>query len=251
MRKMLLGAAVVALMTAPGAANAAATGYVDAYGGNDEFSVSGIGDADSSLWGADGVVAFSNVQLGAHYADFDEGSDAVWAGDGHIFARQDNTQFGVGVSYGSFEDSTEWTGALEGLYFMDRVTLGANIVFSHAELESGGVDLGDTDYAGIDGEARFFATDNFRLGVVAGWGDFKAAGSNDMTTLGANGEFQLSGMPLSIFAGYSHTDADAFESDAWMLGGRFNFGGQTLLERDRSGANLRTLSGGFGRLFGF
>jgi hypothetical protein len=242
---MLLGAAVVALMAAPGAANADG-GYIDVYGGNDEITLGGP-SVDSDLWGADGVLGFSSGQVGAHYANFDESGEDVWSVDGHLFTRNDSWQLGAGASYNDIGGDAEWAVAGEGLLFLDRTTIGGNVTYSSADLDAASDDV---TFWGVDGELRFFATDNFRLGLNAGWGNFDAGGGDDdFTTLGANAEWQLGSMPLSIFAAYNHSDADPFEADAWGIGARWNFGGQTLIERDRHGPNLRALNGGFARLF--
>lgn len=245
MKKMLLGAAAaVAMIALPTAAHADG-GYIDVVGGNDDITLTGLGSADSNFWGVDGVFSGSNVQLGAHYSTFDESSNDVWSVDGHLFTRNDKWQLGAGVGYSDADSTSEWAVAGEGLLFLDRTTLGADIVYSNA-------DDTDTTAWSIDGEARFFLTDNFRVGVNAGWGSIDAGsgGDADVTSLGANAEWQFDNTPFSVFVGYNHTDADVIESDAWGLGARWNFGSSSLIDRDRHGANLRSTTGIFSRLLG-
>jgi len=251
MRNLLLNAAALALLATPGVANAGG-GYIDAYGGNDEITLAGP-TADSSMWGADGVFGFSNGQVGAHYASFDEGNtDDMWEVDGHLFMRNESWQLGAGVAYDDFNggDFTEWAVAAEGLWFLDRATLGASATYSTSD-EFGA----EADFWGLDAEARYFATDNFSVGVTAGWGNFDIGiADDDMTTYGANAEWKFGDAPVSLFAGYSHSEVniflDPFETQAWALGARWNFGGQSLIERDRNGPNLRAPAGGVSRLFG-
>jgi hypothetical protein len=249
MNKVLLSAAAAAAMLALPTAAHADGGYVDVYGGNDELTLGGP-SIDSDMWGADGVIGLSNAQLGAHYGNFDESGEDVWTVDGHLFTRNDSWQLGAGVGYPDLGGDSEWSVAGEGLMFLDRVTLGANVSYSSADLD---IVTDDVTSWGVDGEARFFLTDNFRVGVNAGWGNLDAGGGSDddFTTLGADAEWQFTSAPISIFAGYNHSDAGDFEADAWGVGARWNFGGQSLIERDRHGPNLRTSRGGFSRLFGY
>lgn len=245
MKKMLLGAAAaVAMIALPTAAHADG-GYIDVVGGNDDLTLTGLGSADSDFWGVDGVFSGSNVQLGGHYSTFDETDNNVWTVDGHLFTRNDKWQLGAGIGYTDADSTSEWAVAGEGLLFLDRTTLGATLTYSNA-------DDTDTTFWGVDGEARFFLTDNFRVGVNAGWGSIDGGGdSADVTTLGVGAEWQFDNTPFSVFAGYNHTDADIITSDAWGVGARWNFGSSSLIDRDRHGANLRTPVGGFSRLFGF
>ena len=110
----------------------------------------------------------------------------------------------------------------------------------------------DVDVTAIDGELRFFPSDNTRISGNVGYGNFDAgAGVDDnFWSLGVGGEFQFDAYPVSLFAGYQRTSFDEadLESDAINVGVRWNFGG-TLFDRDRSGANLGGTRGVVSRLF--
>jgi hypothetical protein len=260
MRILLLSAAAALLAcAAPGVASAQ-SGYVGASYANSDIDVGGPSQ-DVDTIGAHGVVAFDagalGVQLGANYGNLDaDGADVdAYGVDGHLYSRGSQWQFGGGVAYekldGDGAEIDEWTVAGEALYFMDRSTVGAALSYGESDAGGGG---GDLETIALDGEFRYFATDNLRLEVNAGFGNAEAdvGGDTDFWAAGVGAEYQFASVPVSIFGGYDHVNADDsdFEGDSISVGARWNFGGTTLMERDRSGANLKTPQGLFGRLFG-
>lgn len=258
MRSLIIGAAALLAVAAPGVA-AAQTGYADVSYSNINLDFGGP-DQDADGFGIGGVVAFDahalGVQLGARYSNLeaDGGGDAdAFGADAHLFKRSDRWQLGAGAGLNNVDsggsDGTEWTVALEGLYFMDRTTLGAALSYSDA-------DDADVQTVALDGEIRYFINDNFRIDGGVGFGQLEGNGGGDvdLTSIGVGAEYQLAAAPVSVFGGYSHSTFDGggggdADTDAITVGARWNFGG-TLFERDRSGANLRSLRGGFARLFG-
>jgi hypothetical protein len=66
-----------------------------------------------------------------------------------------------------------------------------------------------------------------------------------------NGEFQFTGAPFSIAAGYRHFEVndEDISVDAFTVGGRWNWGG-TLMERDKAGFRHSPGGGLINRLFG-
>ncbi|MEJ0060923.1 MAG: hypothetical protein WDM79_15685 [Terricaulis sp.] len=259
MRNLLLSAAAALMAVAlPGVA-AAQSGYVGAYYTNAEIDTGADNDVDA--YGLDGVVAFDagalGVQLGANYGTLDGDGDEVdaYGVDGHLFTRNAQWQLGGGVAVekldGDGSEIDEWTVAAEGLYFLDRATVGAALSYGESDLGGGG---GDLETVALDGEFRYFVSDNFRIDANAGFGNAEAdvGGDADFWGAGVGAEYQLSSVPVSLVANYDHVNVDdsGFEADAFTVGARWNFGGTTLLERDRSGANLSKPRGLFGRLFG-
>jgi|CXWL01.1.fsa_nt_gi hypothetical protein len=260
MRSLIIGAAALLAVAAPGVA-AAQTGYVGASYNQSEVDLGGP-SSDFDGFAIDGVVAFDanalGVQLGARYANFeaDGGGDLDGYGlDGHVFSRNGQWQLGVGAGYTNLDsgtgDTDEWALALEGLYFMDRTTLGAAL--SYGQSDGLGSDL---DTLALDVEARYFIADNFRIDGTVGFGQVDAGGGNDgdLTSLGVGAEYQLASHPISFFGSYTNSNLDVgagdLDTDSFAIGARWNFGGQTLMDRDRSGANNRSVRGGLSRLFG-
>jgi len=260
MRSFLISAAALLAVATPGVA-AAQSGYVGAAYNNSEVDLGGP-SSDLDGFGIDGVVAFDanalGVQLGARYANLeaDGGGDVDGYGiDGHVYTRNDKWQLGAGASYGNLDaggpDADEWAVAAEGLYFLNRTTLGAAL--SYGQSDGLGSDL---DTTALDLEARHFVTDNFRVDGTVGFGQVDAGGGSDgdLTTFGIGAEYQLAAAPVSFFGAYTKSNLDVgggdLDTDSFSVGARWNFGGQTLIERDRSGANLRSVRGGLSRLFG-
>lgn len=260
MRNMMLSAALaLTALAVPGVA-AAQSGYVDVWYGNTEVDAFGT-DGDVDAIGVDAVGSFDlggslGSQFGGHYARLDGDGDEVdaFAVDGHLFTRNDNWQVGGGVGFSQLEaggdDVDEWAVAAEGLYFLPQTTLGATLTYGESD-----VGVGDNlELVALDGEARFFVTDNFRVNVGAGWGTAEGGGGGDadLWNAGVGAEYQLTSMPLSIYGGYTHAEFDDFDfsSDALQVGVRWNFGTGSLIERDRSGANLSKPTGAFARIFG-
>ena len=80
-----------------------------------------------------------------------------------------------------------------------------------------------------------------------GWAD---AEDENLWTASLGGEYQFASTPVSLYAGYAHTKFDEADiaADQFTVGVRYNFGGQTLKGRDRSGASFGGASTVFGGL---
>ena len=128
----------------------------------------------------------------------------------------------------------------EGAKYLDNVTLAGTVAYANID------DL-DVDAWGLGGEARYFVSDNFRLNAGLGWAD---AEDENLWTASLGGEYQFASTPVSLYAGYAHTKFDEadIEVDRFTVGVRYNFGGQTLKGRDRSGASFGGASTVFGGL---
>lgn len=237
MRNWIIGAAALLAVTAPSVA-AAQTGYVGVVYGN--VDTDGAGDAD--VYGAEGAVAFAgsgsiSFEVDGSFLDSD-GNDSSTALTGHVFARNDSHLFGGFVGISDSSDTTTWTAGLEASKYLESWTLAGALVYANND------DLNADGY-GVNVEARVFATDNLRLQANAGWAsiDF-GGGDDDALTLGVGGEYQFAALPISIVAGYNHTELDTanVESEALTVGIRYNWGG-TLRDRDRNGASQAGIAG--------
>ena len=264
----LAGAAILAVAF-PNVASAA-SGYVGAGYDNGSLKLGGLGSADFDGWSADGAVAFDagnmgitglGVQIGASYDDhsFDlAGGVKSTEVDAHLYRRGATWQWGGGVAYtsspvkliGSTTIDT-WAVAGEAKYFMPKVTLGGSVSYSDASPNSSSSDV--TSWRGA-ADGTFFVTDNISLKGGLGYDSLDLSGtSGHAWDLSVGAEYQLSSVPISIYGGYTGDRADIggkLDVDYFSIGARWNFGGGTLLSRNRSGANLDHLSGPYERIFG-
>lgn len=236
MRNMTVfaGAAVAALMTA-GAAHAQ-SGHVGlSYQSND----TGGGSDVESLALSGAVLLGSNVQINGRYADVEDGLVDVWSLDAFLFSRGDSSAFGGFVGYNTVDVGAsleEWSFGGFGEIYTGNTNWTAQLGYSDTE--------GDVRVIHLDGQARHFLTSNFSLQGNLGYGDveFDGSGSVDYWSGGIGGEFQFTGVPISIHAGWQHYDLDGGEFDTLGIGARWNFGGATLLDRSRSGASYQRVT---------
>jgi hypothetical protein len=257
MRNWIIGAAAMLAAAVPGVA-AAGTGYVDLGYTNSNLEVFGT-DVDVDTWAVGGAVAIDaphaiGVQLDGRFGsaepDFSSNEIDFWNIGGHAYKRSTNWLFGLYLGVGNIDagggtDVDEWTVALEGQYYMAQTTIDGAISRSEiddADLETTALDLG----------VRHFLNDNFSLSGNVGFANLESSGGDvDANQFGVGGEYQFSGMPVSVFAGYTHSEIDDInlEVDSLSIGVRYNWGG-TLFDRNRSGAGLSRRGGAFSRLFG-
>ncbi|MEQ1618009.1 MAG: hypothetical protein ABL883_06655 [Terricaulis sp.] len=228
-----LGAAAFALMAAT-AANA--QNYVGAVYGNAD--IDGLGDAN--FYGVEGAFGGPNYEFDLSFADSDE-SDSAISGAAHLLSRSDSHLLGAFVGASNGSDSTTWTIGGEGNIYMDNVTFAGAIGYASND------DI-DTDGFGLNGEARLFPSDNFRLQAIAGFARVDTAGlEDDVISFGLGGEYQFGDAPFSVALNWDRSelsDAD-ITAETLTVGLRYNFGG-TLRDRDRTGASQAGLVG-----FGF
>lgn len=243
MRKFLLAAAMAAaaaVAVAPSVASA--NGYVGV-----NWNTVDDGVTEDEAIGAEAAFAFEGSSAIGFEVDFayaDTDPDSTLGAAGHIYTRNDSYLFGglIGVSDNDGSGTT-WFGGLEANKYFDRWTLAGAVLYGSND---------DADFDGWGGTvaARVFPTDNFRIGAQASWAQVDVAGvDQDTTILGAGAEYQFAAFPLSINGGYNNIDVDGVgDADAWTLGVRWNFGGQSLYDRDRRGASQADLTG-FGAAF--
>jgi hypothetical protein len=231
MRKLLSGAAILAAVLAPSVANA--NGYV----GLDYGSVNVDGEGTEDGFGASGAfVVTPNIALDAAVAE----EDSSWAATAHLFTNNSSYLFGGFLGVDDNGDSTSLKAGLEGQYYAANTTI------------AGAIGYGTNDDSTVDiwianGEVRLFSTENFRIEGGFGWVSVNPdnGGAADALSLGLGGEYLFTAAPMSIGLALSNTqsDEDDLKVNAVTATVRYNFGGGSLLDRDRSGGGLAGLSG--------
>lgn len=236
MRSLIFGAAALLAVAVPGMA-AAQTGYV----GVTYANVDPDNGDNTDAYGVEGAVAFSgssqiSFEVDASYSDGSD-VDSTWGVAGHVFTRNDQYLFGGFVAVSDNDAAgTTWEAGLEANKYFEQWTLAGAIAYANN-------DDNNADGWGVNVQGRYFPTDNVRLQANVGWLD---ADGDDATVVGVGGEYQFTAVPISIGAGYNHLDTDGPDANTWTLAVRYNFGGGTLRDRDRSGASQADLIG-----FGF
>jgi opacity protein-like surface antigen len=104
----------------------------------------------------------------------------------------------------------------------------------------------------IAGQLRYFVQSNFMIALKAGYADlsfdnaFGNGADHSAWKIGAKTEYRFNASPFSVFAEVDYRDGrfkvagvDMKEQETRaMLGAKWNFGSQTLFQRDRNGASL-------------
>lgn len=232
--QLFAAAAVAAVLAAPALAHAQ-DGYVDAaYRGLDAGAGASV-DGFSIGAGYKADLGAAKLQLNGNYANLDAGGsdDGVDLG-AHLYAQNEKWSAGGFVTYTDVSLADAWGVGAEGSLYFNQVTLGATI--SYNEIGSGG---GGGHFTGFGLSAKAFATDN--LSFAATWDKIDASGG-DGDAIGAEVEWKTTG-PVSLFASYGNFDIAGTDYDKYSAGIRFNFGGKSLKEQERSGAKAqRSLS---------
>jgi len=241
MKALIIGALSAAALLAVAPAASAGTGYVGAAYTRTNTDIGPFSD-DSDGYAIDGAYAFQatpglGVEIDAGYADSDGSDNEAYGATAHVHARTDSYLFGGFVGLADVADDTVWSVGLEGQKYYNNVTLAGAVGYANA-------DDADADIYGVDGQVRYFLSDNFRIQGELGYAKVEAGpADDDLWSIGAGAEYQFASLPVSVYGGYTHAefnDTDA-SSDAFTVGIRYNFGG-TLKDRDRKGASLAGLS---------
>jgi len=241
MKSVLISAlsAVALLAVAPAAQ--AGSGYVGAAYTRAEVDT-GFGDDDADGYGIEGAWAFQatptlGVQVDAAFTDSDGDDNESYGVTGHVHARNDKYLIGGFLGLADVADETVWSAGIEGEKYYNNVTIAGAFGYANA-------DDSDADIWGLDGQVRYFLSDNFRIQGALGYAKVEAGPADDnVWSAGVGGEYQFAALPISVFGGYAHSEFDDADvsSDAFTIGVRYNFGG-SLKDRDRKGASLAGLS---------
>ncbi|WP_426011821.1 hypothetical protein [Caulobacter sp. DWR2-3-1b2] len=202
----------------------------------------GFGDANGTSVKVDGNVAIPTgawtVTLNGAVTvnDNDISDETVASTAAHL-----TTKVGDTVRVGGFaalsrpSNDTLWAVGAEASKYFTNVTLNGLVAYGQSN------DL-DADLYAVRGEARYFASDDFRLDVGAGYSKLDAdAGFNaDIWDVNAGGEYKFANTGWSTFGKYTHTESEDLadlKADAVKVGFRYTFGG-SLKARDAAGADL-------------
>lgn len=248
MKKHLLAATAVAAfaVAAPALAEAPApTAWVGASYTNNQIDY-GFGDYKAEAYGLNGAIAFHPVEaLGVQIdgsaadTDFDGGYEMhTWSLGGHAFVRNDSYAVGAFLQGVQYESNKTYNFGVEGAKYLDNVTVAGALGYGKFQ------DV-DVHYWALNGEARYFVSDNIRVQGGAAWDRFSFFGTDaDAWSLGFGGEYQFDQAPVSVYANYAYTKQDDLDvsNNAFTIGVRYNFGGGSLKARDRKGASFTGVS---------
>lgn len=250
---LLVTTALGAVFVAAPALAQDVTGYADVSYGDMNFDTP-AGDEDAEAWSIGGAVAIPlqswGMQFDVRYTDADEFvDDGVIQGTAHLHGRNETGLIGAFAGFADAEDKT-WVIGAEGQYYLDQATLSGSVGY-------GQLDDADVDLWGARGGLAFFVQEDFRLDAEIGWTQAEDTGTDfDVWNFGVGAEYQFATVPLSLFAGYEHSEFDEdflgdLSSDTIRVGIRWNYGGGTLMDRDRTGASLKPMGGIVGAGFPF
>ena len=237
----LASAAAAALFAAPAFAQDA-IGSVGLTYSNPSIEIAGE-DFDADVWTVDGTVAIpaNNWTVtfnGAidHTKAFGE-DDTTGAAAAHLttMVAGDVRVGGFVAGNGIGSGDTVYTIGAEAQKYLAGSTLTGLVAYTSA-------DELDADIWTVGGDAAFYVMPNLRLNAGVSYNNVDAnLGDIDAWTYGVGGEYEFTGTPFSVAAGYTRADIDSLDVDTWSLGVRYSFGGG-LQARDRAGAGLNVSS---------
>ena len=174
---------------------------------------------------------------------------------GHVFHRNSAGLFGVLVqgtaNDSNFISSRDYFVGAEGQYFLGNMTLYGQAAYQNTTYSGFGYSV-KADGWNIAGQLRYFVQPNLMIALKAGYADLKfddmfgVSASNSAWKIGARTEYRFTASPISVFAEVDYRDGrfkvagiEMKEKETRaMIGAKWNFGSQTLFQRDRNGASL-------------
>ncbi len=237
MKTILLSTAAAAmLIAAPAMAqNVGSVGLTYANSSID----SKLADNDVDAWKVDGTVAMPafgdwTVTLNGDltYNDSDFGHDTNLSGAVHMSKLvMPDLRAGAFVSATDLGSDTALAIGGEVQKYLANATLTGVVAYTSG-------DHLDLDVWTVGADAAFYAMPNLRLNAGVTYNDVKLLGSSqDAWTYGVGAEYEFTGTPYSVTAGYTRADIKSVDVDTWTIGLRYSFGGG-LQARDRAGAGL-------------
>jgi len=239
MKTSLFVAASAVIALGASAAQAQVVGHAGVSAATTDVVVPG-NNPDYQTYQAEGAAKFDLGQAGALL----DGSVSVFDGDvddveysatAHVNGKFGNALLGGFGGVSAADDLTIWGLGVEGQAAVtDQVTL-------YGQAGWGDIKNAGGDLWALRGEARYFATENFKLQGQAGYLKYDTNfGDVDGWTVGAEAEYQFAGTPWSVLAGYDYADVNdaPIKSHTFKLGARYTFGAQSLKARDAAGADL-------------
>jgi len=217
--------------------------YIDIDSWAIELAASGVYQFTPEV-GVQGDLVYSSLSTDeTYFSDVTSFDGAL-----HLFFR-DSSSFLIGgfvqvgttdadYDYYSYGTTRSYVG-VEGQLYLDLLTLYGQVGWQNYD-EDGAE--GDGLFANV--EARYFITDDFRVDVHAGMAtisyDF---GDTKLYNVGIGAEYKFTDLPLSVFGKLDYYSADqpflSTDSVRAMVGLKFNFGDDTLFDRDRNGPTLK------------
>jgi hypothetical protein len=251
MRTLLLGAATVALMAAPGVGNAATNAVVGIDYNNIDF---GSGGPNVDLYGIDGAFNhdFSNgwqLQMDGFTGRASEGNCCVSSNYAavHLGTRTNNYSVAGFVGLQDLAPFSGVNGGIEGQLFFSQAMLEGSVAYA----DYGDIDLSDTN-AQVDGS--FFFTPNFSVNGSVAYNDISESGSSGhWWVYGVSGEYRFANSPASVSLGYRQLEESGEHVDFWSIGVSLDLGTGSLQERNKSGPSwngARSQYDNFGEPFG-
>lgn len=237
----LASAAAAALFAAPALAQDA-VGSVGLTYSNPSVEIAGD-DFDADVWTVDGTVAIPannwtvTFNGAIDYAKAYGEDDTTGAAAAHLttLVAGDVRVGGFVAGNGIGSGDTVYTVGAEAQKYLAGSTLTGVVAYTSAD------DL-DADIWTVGGDAAFYVMPNLRLNAGVSYNNVDAQFSDvDAWTYGVGGEYEFTGTPFSVAAGYTRADIDSIDVDTWSLGLRYSFGGG-LQARDRAGAGLNVSS---------
>lgn len=237
----LASAAAAALVAAPALAQDA-IGSVGLTYSNPSVEIAGD-DFDADVWSVDGTVAIPannwtvTFNGAIDYAKAFGEDDTTGAAAAHLttMVAGDVRVGGFVAGDGIGSGDTVYTVGAEAQKYLAGSTLTGVVAYTSAD------DL-DADIWTVGGDAAFYVMPNLRLNAGVSYNNVDAQfGDVDAWTYGVGGEYEFTGTPFSVAAGYTRADIDSIDVDTWSLGLRYSFGGG-LQARDRAGAGLNVSS---------
>lgn len=233
MRKLFLGAVALAAIAIPTAAHAEGSGDINiGYRSIDEGEIDG-----AVQYGGAAHVGFGNnwnlqVDGQNNRVDIGEGDLTISEGAAHVFYRAEGWAAGGFISYGDALFDSVYGIGVEGQLYLGQFTVGGSV----ESLNADNFDDLDGWIATLGGD--YFITDNLQVGAAVLSVDVD--GDYQLTNFNIGGEWRLDNSPFSIYAEYDLIDEELYgeEIDAITIGARWNFGGGTLLQRNRGGASM-------------
>ena len=205
------------------------------------YSNPSIEDADIDVWTVDGVVAAPladwtvTVNANIDYAEAYGEDDTTGAVAGHLTKMwtPDVRAGGFVAANALGTGEAIWTVGAEAQKYLAGSTLTGMVAYTDID------DL-DAKVWTVGGDAAFYVMPNLRLNAGVSYNNLDTDfGDVDAWTYGVGGEYEFTGTPFSITAGYTRADIQDtdLDVDTWSLGLRYSFGGG-LQARDRAGAGL-------------
>jgi hypothetical protein len=231
MRKVALGAAAIALMTAPGLAHADTNavvgidynsidspfGNLDIYGINGAFNHDFSGGWNFQMDGYTGRVSEGFCCISTNYAA------------AHLGTRTESYSAAGFVGLQTFSVFSGINVGVEGQMFFQNAMLEGSLSYA----DWGDIDLSVTN-AQIDGS--WFFTPDFSVNALVGYTAADEGGSNgNFTSYGLSGEYRFANMPTSVSLGWRRTEGEGDSSDTWTIGLTFDLGTGTLQDRTTKG----------------